>query len=163
MKRQALPPLRKYLFYGLTIVLISAFIFLAVQGRRMEKERLQQGSEIVQQYAPTPTRVLAPYDLEILKASMILPQGSEKTGRQGTVRHRIEIRNSGTVSYCEIQLNLSYLDAGGTVILTIPHNIKERIRPGGTLLSPDISIDNIPAEAIDCRPKIVYADIEPGE
>lgn len=162
MKRQGLP-LRKYLFYGLTVVLISAFIFLAIQGRRMEKEQTQQGSEIVKNYTPTPTRVLAPHDLEILTASMIREQGNENTGRQGVVRHRIEIQNSGNVSYCEVQLSLTYLDSGGTVILTVPHNIKEPIPPGDTLISPDISMHNIPAEATDCSAKIVYADIEPGE
>lgn len=162
MKRQGLP-LRKYLFYGLTIILVFAFIFLAVQGRRMEKEQMEQGSEIVQNYTPTPTRVLAPHDLEILTVSMVREQGNDETGPQGVVNHRIEIQNSGNVSYGEIQLDLIYYDAGGKEISTIPHNIKEQIRPGGTLLSVDIILHNIPAEAIDCRATIVYADIASGE
>ena len=154
MKREGLP-LRKYLFYGLTIILASVFLFLAVQGRRMEKEQMQQGSEVVQNYAPTPTRVLVPVDLEILTASM--------TREQGTVRHRIEIKNSGRVSYSEIQLNLDYLDAGESVCVSIMHNIKERISPGDTLLWTDIPADNIPDEATDYRATIIYADIEPGK
>lgn len=162
MKSQGFP-LRKYLFYGLTIILASVFIFLAVQGRRIETEQMQQVSEVVRNYAPTPTRVLGPHDLKILTPSMLLPRGSENTGRQGDVRHKIEIQNSGNVTYSEIRLNLRCFDASGKVILTIPHNIKERIPPGETLLSPDISMHNIPAEATDCRPKIVYADIDPGK
>jgi len=162
MKSQGLP-LRKYLFYGLTIILASAFIFLAVQGRRMETEQIQQVSEVVRNYTPTPTRVLEPSDLKILTAPMILPRGSANTGHQGDVGHKIEIQNSGNVTYSEIQLNLDYFDASGKVILTTPHNIKERISPGDTLLSTDIPMQNIPAEATDCRPKIVYADIDPGE
>lgn len=162
MKRQGLP-LRKYLFYGLTIVLASVFIFLAIQGHRVEKERMQQGSEIVQQYTPTPIRVLAPSDLEIPAATMIREAGNDNTGQQGAVRHRIEIQNSGLVSYCEIQLNLDYLDAGARVLVSMHHTIKERIPPGNTILSIDIPADKIPAEATDCRPEIIYADIEPGK
>jgi hypothetical protein len=162
MKKQGLP-LRKYLFYGLTIVLASAFIFLAVQGRRMEKEQMTQGSEIVKNYTPTPTRVLAPQDLVILSAVMTLPRDNEKKGKQEAVRHRIEILNSGHVTYCEIQLRLTYLDATGKVILTVPHDINERIRPGETLLLHDFVMNDIPAEATDCRPEIVYADIDPEE
>ena len=162
MKKQGLP-LRKYLFYGLTIVLASAFIFLAVQGRRMEKEQKEQGSEIVKNYTPTPTRVLAPHDLEILSSDMILPRDNDKNGKQEAVRHRIEILNSGNVSYCEIQLRLTYLDANGKVILAVPHDIKVRIRPDETLLLPDFVVNDIPVEATDCRPEILYADIDPGE
>ena len=162
MKKQGLP-LRKYLFYGLTLVLASAFIFLAVQGRRMEKEQGDQSSEIVKNYTPTPTRVLAPHDLEILTADMTREQGNEKTGKQEAVRHRIEILNSGKITYCEIQLRLTCLDATGKVILTKPQSIKEKIGPGETLLLSDLVMNDIPAEATDCRPEIVYADIDPGE
>ncbi|MBN2242171.1 MAG: hypothetical protein JW793_05735 [Acidobacteria bacterium] len=152
MKRQGLP-LRKYLFYGLTIVLASFFIFLAVQGRRIEKEQLRQGAGIVQNYKPTPTRVLAPGDLEIISFSMAPPQ------RAG--RHEMEIRNSGDVSYCEIRLSLSCFDASGNAILELPFSIKDAIPPGETLLAADIPMKDIPAGAADCRPGIVYADIEP--
>ena len=163
MKRQGLP-LRKYLFYGLTIVLASVFIFLAIQGRRLEKERKKQGSEIVQQYTPTPIRVLDPSDLEILAASMIREPGNDNTGQQGVVRHRIEIQNSGHVSYSEIQLELDYLDAGARVlVVSMQRTIKERIPPGNTVLAIDIPADKIPADSSDCRPKIIYADIEPGK
>jgi len=154
MKREGLP-LRKYLFYGLTIILASVFIFLAVMGRRMEKEKMKQGSEVVQNYTPTPTRALAPVDLEILKTSLVREQEAVRLG--------IEIKNSGPVSYTEIQLILDYLDAGGSVLLSIPHKIRERIVPGETLLLTDIPADNIPVEATSCRAKIAYADIEPGE
>ena len=155
--------MRKYLFYGLTLELVSVFIFLAIQSRRLEKERKQQGSEIVQNFTPTPTRILSPVDLEILTTSMVREQGNNTTGGQETIRHKIEIQNSGQVSFSEIQLSLNYLDSGGTVVVSRLHTINERISPGNTLFLTDIREENIPAEAIDCRPKIVYADIEPGE
>jgi hypothetical protein len=65
--------LRRYLFYGLTLVLAAVFVVLAIQGRRMEKKQ-QTGkpSEIVQNYAPTPIRVLVPRDLVISNRSMVL-------------------------------------------------------------------------------------------
>ncbi len=162
MKRQGLS-LRKYLFYGLTLVLASVFIFLAIRGRRVEKERMRQGSEIVQNYTPSPTRILSPVDLEILTASMVREQGNTTAALPGTILHRIEIQNKGRVPYGEIQIRLNYIDSGGTVVLSRFHNIIERIGPGNTLRLTGIREDNIPDEVNDCLLKIVYADIEPGE
>jgi len=161
MKRQG-SQLRKYLFYGLTLILATVFVFLTIQGRRMEKERMQKGTENVQKFDPTPIRVLAPEDIEITAASMILKPGSEAE-KLLVARHNIEIRNTGHVSYCAIQLKLDYVDAAGKVIASLPHTIKRSILPGERLPLSELIMENIPAEAIDCRPSIIYADIEPAE
>jgi hypothetical protein len=151
--------LRKYLFYGITLILASAFILLTIQGRRIEEKRKRQGTEIVQNFKPIPIRVLAPQDLEITTASMALEPGDE-TRQSHAARHRIEIRNTGTVSYGEIQLSLDYMDAGGGVLESIPYNINKPISPGNAFLLSDLLMENIPAETADCRLSITYADIE---
>jgi len=161
MKKQG-SQLRKYLFYGLTLILASALVFLAVQGRRIEKEKMEQSNDNVQNFTSTPIRVLAPQDLEIRAESMNLEPGDEE-GQLPVARHRIEIYNSGNVSYCEIQLKLDYVDAGGRVLEIMSHNIKESLLPDSTFLLSDLLMNNIPVETADCRPSIVYADFEPTE
>jgi hypothetical protein len=159
MKRQR-SPLRKYLFYGLTLVLLSALIYLVIQGRRLEKEEMRQGNVKVQKYKSTPIRVLFPQDLKILNASMTL-EPANAPGELPVARHNFEIYNAGTVSYCEIQLRLDYLNAHGEVIASMPYDIKDAIPPGGTLVSNDVLIQKIPDVAVECRPSIVYGDFEP--
>ena len=154
--------LRKYLFYGLTLLLASAVIFLAIQSSRMEKEKTQQSIHNVQDFTSTPIRVLAPRDLEIRTESMLLKPGDEE-GLLPVALHRIEIYNSGNVSYCEIQLKLDYVDAGGSVLASMFHNIKESLLPESTFLISDLLMNNIPVETADCYPSIVYADLEPAK
>jgi hypothetical protein len=161
MKRQR-SQLRKYLFYGLTLVLLSALIFLVIQGRRLEKEQVRQGNANIQKFKSTPIRVLSPQDLKILNASMTL-EPANVPGELPAARHNFEIYNAGTVSYSEIQLRLDYLDAHGEVIASIPYDIKDSIPPGGTLVSNDILIQTIPDATVECRPSIVYGDFEPVE
>jgi hypothetical protein len=153
--------LRKYLFFGLTSVLAAAFVFLAIQGRRMEKERqMDKPAELVRNYAPTPIRVLSPQDLLILSNSMNLERDNHGDPL-AAVRHGIEIQNSGDVSYCEIQIQLDYLDNRGTVIASKTHSLKKQLPPGLKFTASDIPLDAIPVGAVDCRLSIIYADIAP--
>ena len=161
MKRKR-SQLRKYLFIGLTLVLVSIFVFLARQGRRMEKEQMRRSNENVQNFKSTPIRVLAPQDLKILKASMVLEPGNEP-GELPVARHSIEIYNAGPVSYCEIQLRLNYLGADGEVIASMPCCIKDSIPPGHTLTLSDLFMQNIPEGTVGCRPSIDSGDFEPVE
>jgi hypothetical protein len=161
MQRQR-SPLRKYLFYGLTLVLVSALIFLVIQGRRLEKEQMRQGNGNIQKFKSTPIRVLSPQDLKILNASMTL-ESANVPGGLPVARHSIEINNAGTVPYCEIQLRLDYLDANGEVIASIPYGIKDSIPPGDTFVSNNVLMQKIPDATVECRPSIVYGDFEPVE
>ncbi|MEJ2246653.1 MAG: hypothetical protein P8Y80_11350 [Acidobacteriota bacterium] len=161
MKRQR-SPLRKYLFYGLTLVLTSALVLLVIQGRRLEKEQMRQGDGNIQKFTSTPIRVLSPQDLNILNSSMTL-EPANISGELSVARHNIEIYNAGTVSYCEIQLRLDYLDANGEVIASIPYGIKYSIPPGDTFVSKDVLMPKIPDATVECRPSIVYGDFETVE
>jgi hypothetical protein len=150
--------IRKSLFLGLTLVLIVALINLIIRGRRLEKEKSSKLVEVVKDSEPTPTRVLAPQDLEIIQSTMKLVR--EAAVKQlPTARHEIEIRNVGKVSYGEIQLRVVYLDRNGKVLTTKTRSIAQTILPGITLKFADILIDGVPASAAACRVTIVYADM----
>jgi hypothetical protein len=158
MKRQGFP-LRRSLFYGLTLLLVCVFIYLAVQGHRQEKQRQERGADMVETFQPTPMRVLAPQDLEITASSITLDrQNSNEEGP--TDRHRIEIRNSGNARYCDIQLKLEYFGSGGAKLGSVERQVTKEIPPGKTLLEIDIRAADLPAGAVSYEPAIVYADID---
>jgi len=150
---------RKSLFWGLTLVLVVALINLIIRGRRLEKLQASQLVEVVKEAKPTPTRVLAPKDLEIVQSALRLEGvGGGKIESQ-TARHEIEIHNKGTVPYATIQLDLNYLDHSGKVLATLTQAVKQVILPGATLKIADIRIDGAPLSAVNSRVTIAYADI----
>ena len=154
--------MRKGLFSGLTLLLISVFIYLVIQGNRLEKERLQRDADVVETFQPTPVRSLQPDDLEITAASME-PESFAGNGGIAVARHRVEIRNSGEATYCEIRFKLDYLDAGGKKLKPVFQEVPETVPPGMTGLALEIPQNEIPAGAVDCIPSIVYADIKPED
>ncbi len=151
--------IRKSLFWGLTLVLIAALISLVVRGRRLEKQQAQQVVEVVRESKPTPTRVFAPADLQIARASMQLEneQGSENSAR--VARHKIEIRNTGSFPYSDIQLKFTYKNRAGKELATRTETANQKILPGTTVALDDILITDIPALAADSTASIVSADM----
>lgn len=160
MKQQGFT-LRKGLFSGLTILLITVFIYLAVQSNRLEKERLKRDTNAVETFKPTPVRSLRPRDLEITGV-FLEPRGSSGAAEAAGTRNRIEVRNSGEATYSVIRFHLDYMDAGGKKLETVVRDMAEKIPPGVTELSFEIPPDEIPAGAVGFIPSIVFADIEPG-
>ncbi len=152
-------PIRKYMFWGLTVVLIFAFANLMIRGRRLEKEQAQEMVETVEEAKSSPTRVLNPADLKITLSKME-PQpdtGQEKSS--AIARHEVEIINSGTVAYKGIQLRFAYIGRDGEKLETKTHFIDKPIQAGATLRLSDISIDRIPSGAIKLDTTIAYADM----
>lgn len=143
--------IRKYLFWGLTLVLLVAIINLIVRGRRLEKEQAAKGNEIVQQSKPEATRVISPRDLAVSTAAMRLEPG-------GTARHSVEIRNTGSHPYSRIQIRFVYLDASSKTVAERTHIIAETIKPGA-LLRSDIVIKEAPSSAVRSEASILYADL----
>ena len=159
MKRQG-SSLRNYLFYGLTLMLASAFIFLAIQNHRSKIEPTDPGKEAVQGFQSTQIRALDPQDLKIIPVSVPLNQSDRAIQNSGTRRYTIEIHNSGHVSYGEIQIKREYLDAGGTALSSTTQNIVQDLPPGKTSLAVDISMNSIPSGSVHCRFSVIYADME---
>jgi hypothetical protein len=153
--------IRKSIFWGLTLVLIAALIALIVRGYKMEKEQASQPSEKVEEAKSTATRVLAPQDLEILNSKMTVEKNVDPKEPSSISHHEIEIRNSGKVSYKDVQLKFAYLNRKGKELAAKIHSTTQIITPGATLKLNDITIDGLPISIVDSKAAIISADIAP--
>ena len=144
--------IRKYLFLGLTLVLIVALVNLIIRGRRLEKQQAGKSVETIKESKPTPTRVLRPDDLEIIGSSM-------QRGAAGPALHTVEIRNNGHYSYSRIQLRIAYMDRGGKLLETKHYSIVRDISPGWTRVT-DIRVEAVPDLAARAQVTIDYADLD---
>lgn len=151
--------IRKSLFWGLTFVLIVALIALIVRGYKMEKEQGRRPAETAEQAKPTPTRVLAPRDLEIVGMKMALPKDEDLKKSAFTAHHEIEIRNNGTVSFKDIQLRFVYFDRRERALTTKIYSIAQSIPPGTALKLNDIAINDISAPAVNSKAAVICADV----
>jgi len=149
--------IRKSLFWGLTLVLVVALVSLIIRGRRLEKQEAAQAIEAVRQSQPSPTRVLAPQDLEIEGSTMQKSPGS-------VALHEVEIHNNGSVSYNRIELEFIYLDRAGKVLVTKTHSLERAdIKPGQSFTATGIRIEGVPASAARFRASLLFADmLSPG-
>jgi hypothetical protein len=143
--------LRKSLFWGLTLVLLVALVNLIIRGRRLEKQHATQLVEVVQNSEPSPTRVFAPQDLEVVNSSMT-PEGN-------AARHALEIRNNGKLPYQGIQLRFSYYGKDGKMLMSKSWLIVETVLPGSTVKIDNIRIEEVSAATKTSQAAIVYADI----
>ncbi len=153
--------IRKSLFLGLTLVLIVALIALIVRGYKMEKEQVHKPSEAVEEAKPTPTRVLAPQDLEIVEMKTVLEKEGDEKGPSRIARHDIEIRNNGKVAYGDIQLRFVYFSLGHKTLRTKIYSANQIIPPEKILKLDNIRISDIPIAAVTSKASIICADIAP--
>ncbi len=151
--------IRKWLFLGITLMLVVVLIYLIIQGRRLEKMQANQVVEIVQESKSTLTRAFNPLDLEIARSEMLLEESVARGTKTRTVRHEIEIRNNGKVSYSGFQLSFDYLNRGGKMLATGTRFIEQTISPGAALKLAEIKADGLPISIVNCRVAIAYADI----
>ena len=151
--------IRKSLFWGFTLVLAVALISLIIRGRRLEKEQAQQMVEVVRESKPTPTRVFIPQDLQIIKARMYLEKDPGGKDKIRAARHEIEIRNSGSVAYSDIQLKFDYVSRNGKELAKRTQLIPQKILPGATLSTADILVTGIPASTADSKVVIISANL----
>ena len=151
--------IRKWLFWGLTLVLVAVLVSLIVQGHRLEKETAGQPAAIIQESTPTATRAFAPKDIQLLQSNMKLEENADESSQFSIAQHEIELRNSGTVAYERIQLSFDYLDQRGNVLANRTHSVAQTILPDSTLKLVDIRIDEVPIPTADFRVAILYGDI----
>lgn len=152
--------MRKYLFLGLTLVLIVVLVFLVVRGNQMGKKRGNKTVEIVQESKPTPTRVLTPRDLKIVQqTASFAPQSGGKTGSL-SARHAVEIRNIGPTAYGRLALIFTYLNSKGKTVATHIHAIDQAIVPNETVSLPPIKVDDLPPGISDSRVACAHADLQ---
>ena len=149
---------RKWLFGGLTLVLVAVLIGLIIQGNRLGKQKAGQPVEIIQKSVPSATRVFAPTDIQIVQSNMRIEEGTDKSSPSHTVRHEVELRNSGTVAYEKIQLSFDYLDGKGKVLANRTHSVTRTILPDSTA-GLVVRMDDVPAASADFKVTVLYADI----
>jgi hypothetical protein len=149
---------RKWLFGGLTLVLVAVLIGLIIQGNRLEKQKAGQPVEIIQKSVPTATRVFAPTDIQILHSNMRIEEGTDKSAPARIALHEIELRNSGTVAYEKIELSFDYLDENGKVLANRTYSVVQSITPDSTL-NLVVRIDDVPVSSENFRVSAPYADI----
>src|SRR5512139_3023396 len=107
---------RRSLFLGLTGMLVVVLVYLVVQGRKQEKQQQKNPRpvELVQESKPTPIRVMAPPDLQIMEAKMELSGTAaglpNESGLSG--KHQIVVRNNGQSVYQSVRFRLTYLSRG---------------------------------------------------
>ncbi len=156
--------IRKSVFWTITLILALALAYLIIQGRRMEKKQAARSTGVVREYKPTPTRALAPCDLDIFLQTMMLEKESDPSDPSKefrTARHAIKLRNNGRVSYNKIQFLFEYLNQYGEVLETRTCAADRSISPGSILELPDIKIQKLPKDTKNYRAAVLCADIGP--
>ncbi len=151
--------LRKTLFWGLTLMLVAIIVSLVIRSRREEKSQAPRMSEIVQASKPTATRVVAPQDLEVVEAKMKLVEAAAKEQKEATAHHEVVVRNSGSLAYDNMALRFTYLGRGDKVLESRIRVVSKPVPPGQTASLGDIVVEDVPAGAINCTVKILYADL----
>jgi hypothetical protein len=153
--------IRKSVFWGLTLLLVVALISLVLQGGRLEKQQADKPTEVTQESVSTPTRVLKPKDLEVVRSKMRLEKKGDANTQSLCAWHEIEILNAkeGT-AYEKIQLSIDYMDRRGKVLATKLYSAAGTIMPGDILRLADIKIEGLPVQTANSRAVIIFAEIE---
>jgi hypothetical protein len=149
---------RRSLFFGLTLLLVAAIAFLAMRGRRQEKEQDTEIVEKVEKAQLSPTRVFFPQDILIALLKTDWQKKENQTGPSYTAIHAIEVCNRGNLPLKEIQLRFVYR-WGSTKQETRAHSVVKSIPAGATVTILDVSVDGLPQIAANARASVVYADI----
>ena len=159
--------IRRSLFFGLTLILIGAIVFLAFKSRREAAEpQLSQVTEVTQEAKPSLTRVLNPSDLKMVESGQQAAGGVNEP--KGTIPPgcAVSFRNEGSVPYCSLQIKLTYLSKNEKSLETRNITVKGVIPAGGMLDSGGIFAENAPAGTARCEVALLSADIgteEPAE
>ncbi len=122
------------------LMLGAVLVSLIIQGRRQEKKQAAtRVVEVIKQYKPTPTRILAPQDLEVIRTA------AEVAFNPGTGRPApffAVIRNKGTVAYSNANVELNALGKDGHILAAAVFTLEKVIPPGA-----EVHIEDAAAEA----------------
>ncbi len=154
--------LRKSLFWGLTLMLVAVLAWLVIRSRREEKLQAAKMVEIVKESKPSTTRVLSPQDLAVVEAGMTLasPEGGAEAKTKATAHHQVAIRNTGSTEYVSVTLRFNYLGRGDRLLGSKTCIVDKPLPAGQTVSLGDISVEEAPAAAVDCKIQIIAADFK---
>jgi hypothetical protein len=152
--------IRRSLFFGLTLILFGTVVYLGFKSRREAAEpQLPQFTEVTQEAKPSLTRVLDPSDLKMIDSGQ--PEAGGIHEPKGAILPgcAVSFRNEGSVSFCSLQLKLTYWGQNEKSLETRNITVKGVIRPGGMLDSGGIFAENVPAGTARCEVAVLSADI----
>jgi hypothetical protein len=155
---------RKWLFLGMMILLGAVLVSLVLRGRNEEKRLAAATTEIVKTAKRTPTRSMAPTDLDIgdSKVEITAPGPNRKAGALTGARCDLVIRNLGQIAYHDVMLKLQWLGNNGRDLKFHTQLVPETIQPGQVLNIQDVRIEQIPAGTARCTLSILYANLGPA-
>jgi hypothetical protein len=150
--------IRKALFLGLTLLLGAILVWLVINGRREGARQAAAPVESVKTAKLSPTRMVAPADLDAAEAPASDAAANRKPGMLGAV----VIRNRGQLAYHGVMLRLSCLGNGGKELDTRIKLIPDTIQPGQSITVADLFIESVAPGTIGYSVGIVYADLGPA-
>ncbi len=153
--------MRKSLFWGLTVMLVAVLVWLVMQSRREEAQRRSGPVEIVKTARLSPTRVIAPKDLEVTGSPIeMAAERSKGVGR--SQRGAVMIRNRGEIAYHNIMLKLDCFGSSGKTLHMQTRVIVGTLQPGQSLQVGDIPTEGLPPGTVRCTVTILHADLGPA-
>jgi hypothetical protein len=159
--------IRRSMFFGLTLILIGAIVFLAFKSQReAAAPQLPQVTEITQEAKPSLTRVLNPSDLKMVESGQQAAGGVNEPKGSIPPGCAMSFRNVGSVPYCNLQIKLAYWGKNEKSLEIRNITVKGVIPAGGMLDSGGIFAENAPAGTAKCEVAVLSADIgteEPAE
>jgi hypothetical protein len=126
---------RRSLFLGLTVLLAAVLITLVIKGRRQEINQAKASRivEVVKEFKPSATRVMAPPDLGVIWR--VEGQGGASQPESCV------IRNHGTTAYANPDLQVALIASDGRVLAQQTMRIDAAIQPGQEVIVQPSVID----------------------
>ncbi len=146
---------RRSLFWGLTLLLGAVLVWLIINGRKEESRLASAPSEVVQTAKLSPTRAVAPSDLEVAEPDTARTDRKDLPDQLGPVA----IHNRGSVAYHGTMLRLQCLDSSGKVLDTRTLLVPETIAPGQTITVGPITLEKVQHSTVRYHIGIAYSDL----
>lgn len=143
--------IRKTVFFGLTLILVIAFVALVIRGRKLERQQAERPPTFLSE-SSSPVRAFAPSDLDIVGLQMKLEQ-------DGTARHEFELSNEGKVTYQSVQLEFVYRDAVGSQVAAKRYSVSRVLEPGRSAEIDDAVVGGVPLHAASVHGRVVFGEI----
>jgi len=157
--------IRRYVFWGLTVILVAVLVSLIVQSRRLETQSAPTVTEVVKTAQSSPIRVIAPQDLAVVSSDMRLVNPSTESApiadAQSAAELEVSVENRGSEPYIGVLLRFTYLGSANNVLRSQDYLVDKQLPPGQTTSTGTIEMDDVPKNTVKCDVTIVSADFEP--
>ena len=140
----------------------AVLVVLILKARKEEAQAASVPVEKVMTARLSPTRVMAPKDLDASASSVEIPATARTKDREISVHPHILIRNRGTEAYHNVMLKFICIGTGGKIVATQTMLVPDMISPGQTLTPNVGSPEGIPGGTVRCVITILYSDLGPA-